>query len=213
MRLSIFKIIIFFFFLCSFSLKAQEEEKKNIYSRRVEKHLKFWQKMTPKYTKLQFAGSIGVMSIGTGWNYGKNHWETDALIGIVPKNADKHAMLTFTLKQNYIPWQIPINDKIVLEPLSCGLYFNTLLDRDFWVSNPDKYPNGYYTFSTKLRTHVFLGERITFNLNPDKWAGKSITVFYELSTCDLYLITAVGNHILKPRDYLSLSFGIKMQIL
>lgn len=197
-------------FILPASLNAQE---KNRYERRVEYHNKLWQKLTPKYTKLQFAGSIGVMSVGTGWNYGKDHWETDVILGIVPKNADRHAMATFTLKQNYIPWRIPINKDIQLEPLNCGVFFNTLLDRDFWVTNPDKYPNGYYTFSTKLRTHVFVGERITFNLDQSKWPCKSITLFYELSTCDLYLITAAGNHVLKPKDYLSLAFGIKMQIL
>jgi len=210
MRLSIFRITLLCCFLCSFTIEAQE---KNLYEKRVERHMKLWQRLTPKYSKLQFAGSIGVMSLGLGWNYGKNHWETDALFGIVPKNADRHAMATFTLKQNYIPWQIPLNNIIILEPLSCGLYLNTLLDRDFWVNNPDKYPSGYYFFSTKIRTHVFLGERITFNLDKHKWASKSITLFYELSTCDLYIITAVGNHTLKPKDYLSLSFGLKIQIL
>ena len=70
----------------------------------------FWNKLIPRYIKTQFAGSIGVVSAGVGWNYGKGHWETDALFGLVPRNTDRHAMATFTLKQNYLPWKIDLGE-------------------------------------------------------------------------------------------------------
>lgn len=190
-------------------MRAQED----FYTRRVERYASAWQKLIPRYTKLQFAGSMGMFSFGPGWNYGKNHWETDLLLGFVPRNTDKHAMATITLKQNYIPWHIPVGNRFEIEPLTGGMYINTLLDGDFWTKNPDRYPNGYYTFSTRVRLHVFLGQRVTLNLQRQKRWNKSITLFYELSSCDLYLISAFTNHILRPRDYLSLSFGVKLQIL
>lgn len=183
------------------------------YTRRIQKYTSTWEKLIPRYTKLQFAGSMGMLSVGPGWNYGRNHWETDVLFGLVPRNADRHAMATITLKQNYIPWQLPLGEHFFIEPLSCGLYINTLLDKDFWVKNPDRYPKGYYTFSTRIRMHIFAGQRITLNLQRRNRWNKSLTFFYELSTCDLYLISAVSNQYLKPKDYLSLSFGVKFQIL
>lgn len=202
-------LILFPFLLVSLCLQAQDDR----YAKRIERYTSFWEKLIPRYTKLQFAGSMGMLSVGTGWNYGKDHWETDFLLGLVPRNSDRHAMATITLKQNYIPWHIPLHERFSLEPLTCGLYINTLLDKDFWVRNPDRYPNGYYTFSTRVRTHIFVGQRITLNLKSKKRWNKSISLFYELSTCDLYLISAATNHYLKPRDYLSLSFGAKFQIL
>lgn len=202
-------LILFPFLLVSLCLQAQEDP----YAKRIEKYTSFWDKLIPRYTKLQFAGSMGMLSVGPGWNYGKDHWETDLLLGIVPRNSDRHAMATLTLKQNYIPWHIPLHERFSLEPLTCGLYINTLLDKDFWVRNPDRYPKGYYTFSTRVRTHIFVGQRITLNLKSRKRWNKSISLFYELSTCDLYLISAATNHYLKPSDYLSLSFGAKFQIL
>lgn len=209
MRSYIFKstIILFLSFIV-YTSNAQ-----TAYKQKVEKYTSTWQKMIPRYSKIQFAGSIGLLSIGPGWNYGRNHWETDLLIGLVPRYADKRAKVTLTLKQNYIPWKLSLNEYFSIEPLTCGLYLNTLLDRNFWVSEPDKYPNGYYSFSTRIRSHIFIGERITFNLKSEKYRHKSITFFYELSTCDLYLISAIGNKYLRPRDYLSLSFGLKFQIL
>lgn len=211
MNLSVFRIILPVILLfSSVSAGAQDD----LQTRRAMKHVKFWNAMTPGYTKLQFAGSMGMMSLGTGWNYGKNHWETDVLLGLVPRNSYHNVMITLTFKQNYIPWHIPLGgNKYTLEPLAAGMYVNFLLDRDFWASEPDKYPNGYYWFSTRMRTHIYLGERFTINLHSGKWPCKSLTFFYELSTCDLYLISRVKNHVLRPRDYMSLSFGVKMQIL
>lgn len=206
-----FKLIflLFPFLFASLYLQAQEDR----YAKRIEKYTSWWEKLIPRYSKLQFAGSMGMLSIGPGWNYGNDHWETDFLLGLVPRNSDRHAMATITLKQNYLPWHISLHERFFIEPLTCGLYINTLLDKDFWVKNPDRYPKGYYTFSTRVRTHIFVGQRITLNLKSRKRWNKSISLFYELSTCDLYLISAATNHYLKPRDYLSLSFGAKFQIL
>ncbi len=209
MKSFVFKSFLFLcLFLVPFSIKGQD-----VYDIRVERYKSTWNNLIPRYTKVQFAGSMGMISAGVGWNYGRDHWETDVLLGLVPRYADRHAMVTMTLKQNYIPWRVTLNEKFFFEPLTCGLYMNTLFDDDFWVKNPDKYPNGYYTFSTRVRLHMFVGERITFQLNKKKAPRKSITLFYELSTCDLYLISAVSNSYLKPSDYLSLSFGVKFQIL
>lgn len=51
----------------------------------------------------QYAGSIGICSAGIGWEYGKRHWETDLLLGIVPKAYGRPAMLSTTIKQVYTP--------------------------------------------------------------------------------------------------------------
>ena len=112
---------------------------------------------SPRYTKVQFAGSMAMLSVGTGWNYYRNHWETDMLLGIVPRNANDHANVTFTLKQNYFPWNIDLGEKVSFEPLCCGIYVNFLFDRDFWAKQPNKYPPGYYWFSTRIRNHIFIG--------------------------------------------------------
>lgn len=199
-----------------FNLYAQEITETSDISTSIQQEATprylFWDKLVPRYIKGQFAGSIGMFSAGVGWNYGKGHWETDLLLGFIPKKTDRHAMATLTLKQNYLPWKINIDERFDFEPLNCGLFLNTLLDGDFWVKEPDRYPKGYYGFSTKVRIHVFMGERITYKFKRQDKFVKSISFFYELSTSDLYLINAINNSYLKPKDYLSLAFGIKLQI-
>jgi hypothetical protein len=184
------------------------------YEKRVEKYQDQWSKLIPSHTKIQYAGGMGLLSIGAGWDYGKNNqWETDVFFGILPKYSTDKTKVTFTLKQNFIPWKKHFNEHFSLDPLACGLYVNTIFDGDFWVSEPDKYPSNYYSFSTKMRFSIYVGQRLTYKIPENKrFFSKSVTVFYELSTNDLYMVSAFTNSYLKPKDYLRLSFGLKMQL-
>lgn len=213
MKLSIFKWIPLFLFVSLITHSQESYTEENRYNKAVQTYTNGWNKIIPRYSKIQFAGSMGLLSIGTGWNYYHDHWETDLLFGIIPRNINNNAKITLTLKQNYYPWDIHLSDKLSFAPLTCGVYINILFDREFWRSQPNKYPEKYYWFSTRFRSHIFLGERFTLDLNKEKSYHKSISFFYELSTCDLYLINKFGNKVLKPKDFLSLSFGIKLQIL
>ena len=195
---------------------AQQDSivKPNKYDKRIHRYRGHWEKLIPTHTKVQFAGNMGLLSFGTGWDYGKkNQWETDVFLGFIPKYDSKRTKVTMTLKQNYMPWSLNLGRGFSTEPLTCGIYFNTVFGNEFWVHEPDRYPKGYYGFSSKIRSHIFLGQRLTYVIDPQRrYTAKSITFFYELSTCDLYLISAATNSYLRPRDYLSLSFGLKLQL-
>jgi len=184
------------------------------YERRVEKYQNQWVKLIPTHTKLQYAGGMGLLSVGAGWDYGKNdQWETDVFFGILPKYSTSKTKVTFTLKQNFIPWKKHFNEHFSFDPFACGLYVNTILDGDFWVSEPDKYPSNYYSFSTKMRFNIYVGQRLTYKIPENKrFFSKSVTIFYEISSNDLYIVSAFTNSYLKPKDYLRLSFGLKMQL-
>ncbi len=174
-----------------------------------------WLKLIPSHVKLQYAGNMGFLSIGTGWDYGKrNQWETDLFIGYLPKFESERAKLTFTLKQNFIPWKKTLNSSdFYLEPLTCGLYMNALTGDDFWGEEPHNYPADYWGFSSRIRFNLFVGQRLTYRLNTNKnFFAKEVTFFYELSTYDLMIASAFTNHRLRPQDYLSLSFGLKFQL-
>ena len=164
---------------------------------------------------MQFAGNMGLVSIGVGWDYGKHRqWETHLLFGYIPKYNSHRAKITFTLKQNYIPWSIYLRRGWALEPLECGLYFNTVYGHEFWAKQPTKYSNGYYPFSTKFRPNIFVGQRMTKIIpNSRRKAVKSITAFYELSTCDIYFMKFYRNGEAKFWDVFGLSLGIKFQVL
>jgi hypothetical protein len=90
------------------------------------------------------------------------------------------------------------------------LYFSTLAGEEFWKKEPGRYPNKYYNFSTKMRPYIFVGQR--FGFSPRHDLVRHVSLFYELSTCELYLISKATNKSLSMRDILRLSFGVKVQL-
>ena len=78
---------------------------------------------------------MGLLSFGTGWDYGKNNQrETEVFLGFVPKYDTEHTKITLTLKQNFIPWEIDLKRNFSIEPMACGLYVNTVFGGDFWAN-------------------------------------------------------------------------------
>lgn len=80
------------------------------YERRIDRYVLRWSKLIPSHSTMQYAGSIGLISAGIGWHYGKNaHWETDLLVGFLPKYHSRSAHATFTVKERYIPWRCHVH--------------------------------------------------------------------------------------------------------
>lgn len=172
-------------------------------------------RIIPTHNILQFAGNMGLVSLGFGWDYGcRGQWETAMLFGYIPRNDGEKSYATFTIKETFIPWSISLSERVAFEPLSTGLYFNSILSRDFWVREPDKYPYGYYGFSTKMRLNLFVGEGVTFYTPSHKESAiRSVTLFYEFGATDLYVISSATNKYLGFWDLFGLSFGIKVKLV
>lgn len=188
--------------------------KKMPYERHTENYRSFWYRMVPNQFTIQYAGSIGVVSMGFGWHYGKHeNWETDLLLGILPKYHSAETKVTFAVKERYVPWHLNLSSRWTLEPLTTGIFFSSVFGEDFWTREPSRYPARYYGFSTRLRTNVFLGQRITYKTPSQKrHFFRSISAYYELSTCDLYVISAIPNKNVKFTDILSLAAGLRLSI-
>lgn len=185
------------------------------YDKRVAKYCKHWDALIPKQIILQYAGNMGILSGGVGWNYGKHkQWETQFLIGFLERFESRRPKMTLTLKQNFIPWRVNLPKDWMFEPMECGLYFNSILGEEFWNKQPKKYPKKYYLFSTKIRSNIFIGQRITKKIPHEKRHFiKSCTFFYELSSPEIYLWEWMHNSSLDFKDVFSLSLGIKVQIM
>lgn len=169
--------------------------------------------LVPSSYMLQYAGSIGLLSAGTGWDYGRRkQWSTDFLLGYVPKYDTDRAKLTLTLRQSYTPWEIKLNKQFTYHPLRTGAYLNTTLGKQFWYKEPDKYPNSYYRFSTRLRINIFVGQDFSYKIKSNSSYFEGIKFYYDLHTSDLYLVSGVQNKYLKFDDYIGLALGVKLQI-
>lgn len=184
------------------------------YEKRRERYMRRWMRLVPNQATLQYAGSIGLMSVGVGWHYGKNqHWETELLIGFVSRYHTESVHTTFTIKERYVPWHCSLNKHLTLQPLTTGLFFSTISGDDFWRDLPSRYPKHYYGFSTKVRTNIFVGQRLRYHIPPGKrLLHQAVSVYYELSTCDLYLASKLTNKSYPWSQTLSLAFGIRWEM-
>lgn len=219
MRLNVVICSLCLWLCCSTVSAANPTERKDSietrYERLMTRRMERWQRLIPDHAKAQFAGSIGAGSIGLGWTYGKHEqWETDIIIGFLPKfESDKHKAV-LTLKESYLPWRIRIKQSDwVIQPLTCSLFFSSILNNQFWTREPDRYPKGYYGFSTRIRANLSLGQRIMYDL-PDvsDWWLQDISLYYELGACDTDFCTFFGDRSIKFKDILSLAVGIKIHI-
>ena len=221
MKSYIFNIIIALLFLSipiskgNATTNTPDSVNSSKYEKRIEKYYSKWNALIPKQIVLQYAGNMGMFSGGIGWDYGKRkQWETHFLLGFLCQHDSHRPKMTITLKQNFIPWHKDIGKGWILDPLECGIYINSILGGEFWGNQPSRYPNKYYQFSTKIRTNIFLGQRITKKIPGDKRKFvKGFTFFYEVSSPDIYLLEWCRNSYLKFSDVFSLSLGIKLQIM
>ena len=194
---------------------AQADSARTRYEKMMTRRMEMWQRLIPDHYKMQFAGSIGMVSLGTGWTYGKKkQWETDLFLGFLPKfESDRHKVV-FTVKQSYVPWRLRVKESPwVVQPLSCSFFLSSVLNEKFWTREPDRYPKGYYGFSTRIRANLSLGQRIMFDI-PDvsDWFVQDISLYYELGACDTDFCTFFGDRTIKFKDILSLAIGVKVHI-
>ncbi len=185
------------------------------YDRRVMNYRKHWDVLIPTSGVIQVCGNMGIVSMGIGWAYGKRRqWETQLLLGYIPKFDSDDEKWTLTLKQNFIPWKKPMGKGWTFEPLECSLYFNTVFGHDFWTKQPTKYESGYYPFSTRIRPNLAFGERFKYDIPHNKRKRiKSITFFYELGTNEIYALRFFRNGNAGFWDVFGLSLGVKVQYL
>ena len=196
-------------------VESRPDSARTRYEKMMTRRMEAWRRLIPDHYKWQFAGSIGVVSLGTGWTYGKKQqWETDLFLGFLPKfEGDRHKVV-FTVKQSYVPWRLRVKESPwVVQPLSCSFFLSSVLNEKFWTREPDRYPKGYYGFSTRIRANLSLGQRIMFDI-PDvsDWLVQEVSLYYELGACDTDLCTFFGDRTIKFKDILSLAIGLKVHI-
>ena len=184
------------------------------YRHTLERINRFWTSLTPNQVKIQYAGDMGLVSIGPGWHYGHDRrvWATDLMFGYLPAYHTHHSKLILTLRQTYAPFRVRLGDNVNIDPLATGLYLTTIFSDQFWAKEPDKYPKKYYGFSTKIRANVFLGQRLRYEIPQMKrMQHKAVIFYYDVSTNDLYLASCATNKYISLWDILVFDVGLSFE--
>lgn len=182
------------------------------YDEKLQRRENRWRKLLPDQYVLQYAGGTGMFSFGPGWSYGRNsQWETQLLLGFLPKRYNHPTYWMLTVKENFLPWTLGIRwfDNLYISPLCVSFGINSILHSDFWTSEPERYPKGYYGFSSRVRFRLGIGQRLTYDLPADKrYIARRISVYYEISTCDVYVRQKFLSSSIPFRDIIAIGVGL-----
>jgi len=164
----------------------------------------------PDHVDLQYAGSIGYVSIGVGYNLFKEKTSLSFHYGYVPevKGGELHIA---AVKFEYKPFKIKISDKIVFHPINPVVFLSYTMGKNFGLSfDRNQYAKGYYFWSPALREHLGISSEL--KLMGDRSSKiKSISLYAEANTNDLYMISWYENRTSTPiYEIFHLGFGVRM---
>ena len=166
-------------------------------------------KLIPDYCQLQFAGNIGFISGGIGYNFLNNNLESGVLYGYVPKSIGDVEIHHLTLKNTFTikKWKLSQSINIYATTgfsISFNLFGNTFLKL------PYQYPDGYYG-PNAVHGILFFGTKISGkNLQPN-FLNK-INLFYELVIMDNDLWYGIKSRYTSFTEQWSLAVGININL-
>lgn len=166
----------------------------------------------PDHAGGQVAGGQGMVAAGAGYRLGLR-WEVELVAGYVPGRHSITPMGIFTAKATYMPWAVS-RRAWTLQPLAVGMHVNYTASRGLNASRDNKYPTGYYWWSARTRLGAFLGGRLAYAV-PSRSGRlrRAISLYYELGTNDLYLVSWWANpRALSVVDLATLGLGLKVDL-
>ena len=169
-------LLIFFCFTINTAIDAQSKT--------------FVQRLVPHHAKIQFAGGIGYLSGGVGYQSKNEKLHYDLLYGYVPESKGGIAIHSATAKLTWMPWSEETKSKFKFNIISAGFLLNYTFGKQYFLFDHPTYPFDFYDFSTALYAGVFAGSSVSF---------KNVGLYYEWGTTDREIINFIRN--LKTRSF------------
>jgi len=158
----------------------------------------------PDYTKIQFAGNIGLLSAGIGYQFFNDAFNTELIYGYVPKAYAHTQIHTITSKNIFPLWSLH-NSNLIFSPyLGMTLSFET--GNNTFVKLPSQYPSGYY--STNAFHLCMLGGVSAYHSFNRKGVFKGFAFYAEVVAVDSFLWYKLNSNHIRMSQIFSLSLGI-----
>jgi hypothetical protein len=164
----------------------------------------------PDHMVVQFAGNIGLLSAGPGYSYLGDKMQTDILYGFTPGFQTKTSIHILTAKNAYHPFKFDLKKGYILEPLRLGLGISYSVGDQFYTTWPERYPDGYYWWSTSFRLTPFIGSSISRGIGNGQTVIKRVQLYSELGTHDLAFISFINNKRFPVTRILNIAIGTKL---
>jgi hypothetical protein len=171
---------------------------------------RFVKAIIPDQAIVQYAGSIGYISAGIGYNFFKEKSTLSFHYGYVPENKGGQLDIA-AIKFDYKPFTIRLGKQLVFHPINPVAFVSYTFGQDFGFEfDSEVYADGYYFWSPALREHLGITSELKI-LGDGSSKIRSVSLYAEANTNDLYAIN--WYHDKKGIGFINifrLGFGLKM---
>ena len=160
----------------------------------------------PDYVKAQFAGNIGLFSVGAGYQLFDKVLYTELLYGYVPEFASKADDIhLITIKNTFPLFRKKIGENLTITPIA-GIATTLDIGTNSFTTLPSKFPEGYY-YPTAVHFTLYGGALIHKDFKKSK-TFKGVDFYLEFGTVESYLWYALANREVDLLDVFSLDVGV-----
>ena len=160
----------------------------------------------PIYIKMQYAGNMGLVSVGAGKTVFNKRTTVDLNYGYLPESINGVEVHTFALRP-------AVHFKgFTATNVNTGYYLGAALTysrtNNTYLQYPSYYPRDYY-MPNAVHINPMLGILMKKSLSHDI-PQKQLAFFAEIGTVDVKLIDALANRAINAAMVWSLSFGMAL---
>ena len=152
--------------------------------------------LIPDFATAQFAGSMGTFSAGFGYEIIGGKALLSFHYGNVPESVGGPLNIG-TARFQWRPWEVELSDEFLYRPLVPVFFTTYHFDDEFYLSWPnDRYPAGYYWWTSALRFHIGVRSEMEFDIFGPKNSTlvENFSAFVEANTNDLYIYSYFPNN-------------------
>jgi len=159
------------------------------------------------YVKTQFAGNIGLLSVGIGKEYLDGKLTVDLNYGYLPACINGTSVSTFAIKPAFRIKDFSI--AAMQSSLSTGICFTYSATRNTYNKYPDYFPEDYY-LGNAMHANPFL--RISLFHFPSESKSGRLSVYSELGTMEYQIWYAMKNKEVSFIEICNLCFGLTYRL-
>jgi hypothetical protein len=163
----------------------------------------------PDHAKVQFAGEMGLVSPGVGYELLGHRLQSDLFFGWVPASIGGDDVFSATAKLTLVPWRIQAGHRWRVHPLSVSTQLTYTFGSQYFLTPPGRYPRGYYDVPTALHTAVGVGGCV---VRPLRSKSRELGVYYELVAANAMILRWLENRAaLSLVDIVSVAVGARLR--
>ncbi|GAB7256735.1 hypothetical protein [uncultured Polaribacter sp.] len=164
----------------------------------------------PDYVKAQFAGNIGMISLGAGYQLFDKVLYTELLYGYVPESVSKADRIhLLTIKNTFPIYRKKISENLTITPIA-GFALSYEIGTNSFTSLPSIYPEDYYV-PNAFHFTLFGGGLVHQDFKNKKiFSGADF--YAEVGTVETYLWYAITSKEVSFGDAFSASIGVNFYL-